>query len=314
MTTKIILRQHAVIPRSLNMAALAIDPVTASATLGMSADDAAAVMADLSNASFENVQRLVATKGLTLTLVPAAMAQMVKEDRTPAGQTPKVQAEKAGKALPAIVSTFGQAASAARMAANDWAAYQSVGAPITVDTSLRALSEAAATARMALAIVSENSAYANCARVLPAMRGERKKSAHAKFFDGLARIATSEGADGFRSRPDLHLSALFDRMRNAGAAMRITLPGGEEYEAYTSEDIGAAVGILMSRIDRKRTAKELCLTLPMYDALETHPAGHRTTTLLGFLEKVGAKVSAVRSERKLGWATAEEVRPALLRA
>jgi hypothetical protein len=296
------------------MAALAIDTATASDALGIDADEASAVMGNLSDASFEHVQRLLSAKGLTLTLVPASMAELVRDDRKASAVAETNQADKTAKTLTIIASKIAQATSLSRMAANSWAAYQDVSAPINAATSLRGLSEAASKARLTLAIVSANSTYANCARVLPVMPGQRKESAHARFFDGLVSIAASEDADGFRARPDLHLAALFDRMYVTGAAMRITFPDGEECDAYTSDDIGAAVGILMSRVDRKRTAKELCLTLPMYDALATHPAGHRSTTLFGFLEKAGAKVSAVRSERRPGWATAEEVRPVLLRA
>jgi hypothetical protein len=314
MTTKIILRQHAVIPRSLNMAALAIDTATASDALGIDADEASSVMGDLSNASFEQVQRLLASKGLTLTLVPASMAEMVRDDRAASAVAETKQVDKTAKTLTVIASNIAKASSVSRMAANSWASYQTVGSPIDAHTTFSVLAQAASTARLALAIVSENSTFANCARVMPAKRGSRKEAADATFFDSLVKVAAAGDADGFRARPDLHVAALFDRMYFKGAAMRITFPDGEECDAYTSDDIGAAVGTLMGRVGRQKTAKELGLSLPMYDALATHPAGHRTTTLLGFLEKAGARVSAVKSERKLGWATAEEVRPALLRA
>jgi hypothetical protein len=310
MTTKIILRQHAVIPRSINMAALAIDTATASEALGVDADQAAEVIGDLSSASFEHVQRLLTSKGLTLTLVPDSMSGLIREDRAAPAEAERT--DETSMTLTLIAGTIAQATSHSRMAANSWAAYQDVNAPVGRDTSLIDLSLAASAARLALAIVSQESTYANCARV--ELRGERKPSPSVAFFDSLVKVADAEDADGFRARPDLHVAVLLDRMSFTGAAMRITLPGGEERDAFTAEDIAAVVDTLMGRVNAKKTAKELGLSIPMYYALATHPAGHRTTTLLGFLDSAGATVSAVKSERDRGWATPAQVTPTQLRA
>ena len=64
--------------------------------------------------------------------------------------------------------------------------------------------------------------------------------------------------------------------------------------------VGAAIAGLMNRVDRVATAYELGLSLPMYDALATHPSGHRTTALFAFLQKAGATALAVQSERAPG--------------
>lgn len=313
MTTKIILRQHAVIPRSLNMAALAIDTVAAAAALGIATHEADAVMGDLSNAGFEQVQRLLATKGLTLTLVPASGRNGSRRPRCVCGH--RDEAGRQHRKDPDGDRFQDRTGFIAVPHGREF-----MGSLPDADLSYRRRHQpphsvaGCVGGRLSLAIVSENSTYANCARVHPSVPGMRKESADATFFDSLVKVAAAKDADGFRARTDLHVAALFDRMYFTGAAMRITFPDGEECDAYTSEDVGAAVGTLMGTVGRQKTAKELGLSLPMYDALATHPAGHRTTTLLAFLEKAGAKVSAVKSERKLGWATAEEVRPVLLRA
>lgn len=314
MSTKIVLRQHAVIPRSLNMASFAVSASEAATAMGLGADDASAVTEDLSKASVENVQRLLAAKGLTLTLIPSVIGETVKNDKTTPALRSAEATDTASRALCTIFSKIVELSRAKYASANDGETSNKAPFEMTPETSLADLSKAVSRFRLSLAVVSTLSTLANCTKVLPSVPGMRKPSADAHFFDTLVTVAAPQDADGFRARPDLHVAALLDRMYFTGAALRIRFPDGEECDAYTSEDVAAAVAGLMNRVDRVTTARELGLSLPMYDALATHPSGHRTTTLFAFLQKAGAGALAVQSERAPGWATADDVRPAQLRA
>lgn len=313
MNTKIALRQHAVIPRSLNMASFAIEVTAAASAMKLGTEATKTVLADLSAADVEQVQRLLASKGMTLTLIPSVISEAVKNDRTALVWSPNMPVDKARHTLETIFAKVAEV-STARSASNGTRVARAVAAPTQSGASLAELAKAAAAARLSLAVVSSQSAFANCAKVLSSVPGMRKAGPEVKFFDSLVHVADHQDAPGFRSRPDLHVAALLDRMYFTGAAMRIRFPDGEECDAYTTEDVGAAVSSLMGRLNRETTARELGLSLPMYDALATNPSGHRTHTLLAFLHKAGASTVAVKSERAPGWATSDEVRPALLRA
>jgi hypothetical protein len=314
MSAKIILRQHAVIPRSLKMASFAVRASDASTAMGLKAVEAVAVTDDLSSAPVELVQRLLASKGLTLTLIPSVVAEAVKEDRTAPAVRSAEATDTASRALCTIFSKIVELSSSTHASANDSRPSLQASTDVTPEISLADLSRAVSKYRLSLAVVSTVSTLANCSRVSPPVPGLRQRSTDARFYDSLVTVAAPQDADGFRSRPDLHIGALLDRMYFTGAALRVRFPDGEECDAYTSEDVGAAVASLMHGVDRITTAKGLGLSLPMYDALATHPSGHRTKTLFAFIEKAGANVLAVQSDRAMGWATAEDVRPVQLRA
>jgi hypothetical protein len=303
MNTKTALRQHTIIPRSLDKSAFVIDLATASAALGTDAENARSTLIELSDASAEQAQRILSSMGLTLTLVPSAMAELAKGDITPPAKSTIASRVAAHATLEVIGSKIARTRSAGRtpIAAND---------EVTTTPTLASLSQAAARSRLTLAIVSADSSFAKCARVMSPIRGQEKPpQADAVFYDSLVEVAAPQDVSTFRARPDLHVAALLDRMYFTGAAIRITYPDGEECDAYTSEDIADAVAYLQLGVKRQATANELGLSLPMYDALATRPGGHRTSTLMNFLRSAGANAVAVKSERKLGWVTSQAELP-----
>jgi hypothetical protein len=294
------------------LASFTIDADAASAAMKLGAAATNEVTDNLAAANVEHVQRLLASKGMTLTLIPAVISEAVKNDRAAIAWSPSVITDKAVQTLSTIFAKVTEV-STARSASNARST-RPMPLPVAQGISLGDLAKTASVARLSLAVVSAQSAFANCAKVLPSIPGMRKPGQDAKFYDSLVQVSEPQDASGFRARPDLHIAALLDRMYFTGASMRIHFPDGEECDAYTSEDIGAAVSSLMYRVNREATAKELGLSLPMYDALATNPSGHRTSTLFAFLEKAGATVLATKSERSPGWATGDDLRPTQLRA